>query len=268
MISRMSGVLSASPAWVPRAVHASCAVAAQIAARGERQKRLDRRARQGDDPPPVKTALGGRLRRGGADKIGQAVEIGRIEHELPFALVMQHVLAEQGVQCREPFGDRGHARLLFGAEQRAVAHEAQMIAFEKAHLVLCQTEFGTPRIKIGNAREQPGIESDPHLMLGEFGREVAGDGFEFCVCVARIEIGKNPVHPVQQPTAALNSFDCIGKARRPRRRGDPGDFSQLFGHRDRKPAENAPGEIRSKGGMPNGVSQASKNGFSLISLSL
>ena len=105
--------------------------AAQIAAGRKGQKRLDRRAREADDVSPAEAALFGRVRRGGANKIGQAVEIGRVEHQPPFALVVQHVLAEQGVQRRQPLGERRHARLLVGAEQRAVAHKAQMVAFEK-----------------------------------------------------------------------------------------------------------------------------------------
>ena len=86
--------------------------AAQVAARREGQKRLDRGARQGDHVFAGETALGRRGGSGGAGEFGQPVEIGFVEHEPPFVLVVQDVLAEQRVQRREPLGDRRHARLL------------------------------------------------------------------------------------------------------------------------------------------------------------
>ena len=114
--------------------------AAQVAAGRESQKRLDRGARQGDGVFAGESALDCRGGRGGAGEFRQPVEVGFVEHEPPFVLVMQHVLAEQRVQRREPLGDRRHARLLLGTEQRPGAHEAQVIAFEQTQLVGRQAE--------------------------------------------------------------------------------------------------------------------------------
>ena len=204
--------------------------AAQIAARREGQERLDRGAGEGDDVPARKLALCGGLRCGSAGKTGKAVEIGLVEHQPPFALVMQDVLAKEGVQCRQALADRGHARLLVGAEPRPGPYEAQMMAFEHAHLVLRQPELAAPRIEVGYPREQARVERDACLMLGELGRVIAGDRFERRVGVARIEIGKDPAHPVEQPSAALDRLDRIGKGGWGRGGDDRRDLGDLLVH--------------------------------------
>ena len=73
----------------------------------------------------------GRLAR----EIGQAGEIAFVEHEAPFILVVQHVLAEMRMQRGHARGDLGHPRLLGRAEQRAGTHKAQMVALQKPQLV-------------------------------------------------------------------------------------------------------------------------------------
>ncbi len=83
----------------------------KVAAVGEGQERIDQRARQGDD-----IAIHSAFRRGlpgaGADEIGQAFEIGLGKRQVPGLFVMQHVLAEFGVQHGEAFGDFRHPRFL------------------------------------------------------------------------------------------------------------------------------------------------------------
>ena len=63
-----------------------------------------------------------------------------VEHQPPFALVMQDVLAEQRVQACQPLVDRRHPRLFLGPEQRAGAGEAQMMAFDRPQRVGGQAE--------------------------------------------------------------------------------------------------------------------------------
>ncbi len=129
--------------------------AAQVAAGRERQKRLDRGARQGDHVFAGETALDRRSGSGGAGEFRQPGEVGFVEHEAPVVLVVQDILAEQRVQRREPLGDRRHARLLLRTEQRPGPHEAQMIAFEQTALVRRQSEriaIPVQRIDAGEQR--------------------------------------------------------------------------------------------------------------------
>ncbi len=133
---------------------------AQLAPGREHQERLDRGARQGDDVLPVEPAFARRRRRRGAGEIGQPVELVRGEHQPPLVLVMQHVLAEQRVQARQPLGDRRHARLPLRGEPRAAAHEAQMMALQQPPLIGRQGERVALRVERVDAGEQAGIERD------------------------------------------------------------------------------------------------------------
>ncbi len=153
---------------------------------------------------------------------------------------MQDVLAKEGVQCRQPLADRGHARFLGWAKPRPGAHEAQMVAFEQAHLVFRQPELAAPRIEVRDPREQAWVERDACLMLGELGRVIAGDRFERRVGVARIEIGKDPAHPIEQSPAALQRLDRVGKGgRRRARRQSPRSRRSARPCRGQTPAGSA-----------------------------
>ncbi len=170
------------------------------------------------------------MRRGGPGKSRQPVEVGLVEDELPLPLVMQDILAEPGMQGRQTLGYRGHALLLFGAQQCPAAHQAEVMALEEAQLIGVQPERRTPRMEIGNPREQGGVEGDPHLMLGEARRVIAGDGFQRVVGITRIEVEEHPAHPLEQTAAALQRLDRVGKGGRRRGAGDRGDFGDLLFH--------------------------------------
>ncbi len=103
---------------------------AQIAPRRERQERLDRRARQGDDVFAVEPPLARRFRCSVVGELGQALEIGLVEHQPPLVLVVLHVLAEMRVQRRHARGDLGHSRFLGGAEQRPRPDKLQMVPLQ------------------------------------------------------------------------------------------------------------------------------------------
>jgi hypothetical protein len=76
-----------------------------------------------------------------------------------------------------------------------------------------RSEIAAIRTFCSEPREQIGIEGDPHLVLGESRRVIAGDGFESVVGIARIEVEEHSAYPVEQAAAALQGFDCVGKAR-------------------------------------------------------
>ena len=82
-----------------------------------------------------------------------------------------------------------------------------------------------------DAREQSLIQRDLRLMLGELWRVVAGNRFERVIGVARIEVEKNPAHPIEQTAATLERLDRIGKARGRSRAGDRRDLGIVLGHR-------------------------------------
>src|SRR5262249_10668452 len=118
--------------------------------------------------------------------------------------------------------------------QCATSHKAQMVTLEKPPLVGGQSECFTSRIKVGDPPEQPFVERDSSLMLGELWRVVAGDRFKRVIGIARIEIEEHPAHPVEQTAATLERLDRIGKGRRRGRTGDRGNLGIVLGHRSVK----------------------------------
>ncbi len=105
-----------------------------------------------------------------------------------------------------------------------------MMALEQAQLVRGEPELGAPRVEFGDPGEQLGVERDPHLVLRQLWRVVAGDRLKRRIGVARVEVREHPAHPVEQSPAAFESLDRVGKARRPRCAGDGRDFGQLLRH--------------------------------------
>jgi hypothetical protein len=218
----MSGRLSCGPGLVDGV--------AEIAACREGQERLDARAGQGEDIAAGKAALGRRARCRAADGGGQAVEIALVERELPGLLVMEHILAEEGVQRRQPRGERRHARLLLGRQQGAAAYEAEMRALEEPCLIGGETQRIAPRVEIGNAGVQERIERDRNVMLGEARRVVPRDGLERVIRVAAAEVEEGAADPREQAAAALHGLDGVGEARWLAGRRDRRDLRLLLGH--------------------------------------
>ena len=91
--------------------------AAQIPPGGKGQKRLDRGAGERHGiallDPPLSRSFG-RCRPG---ELRQAVEVRLSENQAPIPLVVQYILAEQGVEARQPLGDGCHPHLLLGVQQ-------------------------------------------------------------------------------------------------------------------------------------------------------
>ena len=89
---------------------------------------------------PGCAALRGRRARGGAGEVGQAVEIGLLEHERVSLLVGQHVLAELGAEARQPLVDGREPVLRRLLQRGAGAHEAGVVALEHARLFGIEAE--------------------------------------------------------------------------------------------------------------------------------
>ena len=86
---------------------------------------------------PDCAALGGRLRRRGPHRLGQAGQLVlALQHQQIGLLVGQHILVELGAERRRPLGDRGHARLGLGVEPGAGLDEAAVVALQHARLLL------------------------------------------------------------------------------------------------------------------------------------
>ena len=121
----MMGLLSRGPGLSPAARPQLQGLFAQVAARGEGQERLHRRAGVGDDPLAFE-ALGRRRGRRGLDHVGrQSGEVVRAgQHQGLALLVAEDVLAEGGVEVGEILVDLGQALLALRRQRRALAREA------------------------------------------------------------------------------------------------------------------------------------------------
>ena len=198
--------------------------AAEIAPRREGQERLDRGAGE-RNRIAADTALARRLGGGGADEIRQALEITFAERQMPRLLVVQHVLDKERLQRGKPLDDRRQAHLRLRPEQRALAHEIEVMALEQAALIGGEAERLTPRLKVGDAAEQVRIERDGEPVLGELRRVIPRHPLQGVAGVAGVEVEEHLAHASEQPAAALQRLDGIGKAggfRIPRDRGDVG----------------------------------------------
>ncbi len=204
--------------------------ATQVAARREGQEWLDRGARQRDRVFAVEPALTRGFRRGGASEIGQSFKIALAEHEAPFVLIVQYVLAEQRVQCCQAFGDLLHPRLLRGVEHGAVAHEAQVIALEQPQLIGRKVQLVAVPMERVDAGEQGGVERNSHEMRGEFGRVIAVDRVECVVGRTGGQVVKDAADPVEQPAAALHRFHGIGDTGRLVRSSNGGNLGVVLFH--------------------------------------
>jgi hypothetical protein len=230
--------------------------AAEVAAAGEGQERLDRGARESDDVA-WQAALRGGLAGAVTGEVGQSVEVGLGEGKVPGLLVVQHVLAEPCVQRGQALGDFGHARLLGGAEPGAGADETKVAAFEQAARVGRQAEAVAGGVERVDAGEQAGIERDPAAVLGQPGGEIAFDLLQRLVAEAGDEVGKYVADALQQAAAALEGLDGIGEARGRRIFDDGGDFGELLLHAAFERLGDVPGadavERRdAEGGRPGG----------------
>ncbi len=110
---------------------------AQVAALGELQERLDRRARQRDHILPLpQVAIARGAGRRLDQEIGQACDIRLpFQHEREAALVSEHVLREGGTEFGETLRDFRQPRALRLAQMRAGAGEAEMIALDQTDLL-------------------------------------------------------------------------------------------------------------------------------------
>ena len=72
-----------------------------------------------------------------------------------------------------------------------------MVALEEPQLVAGQAEHFPPLVERGDPPEQPFVEGNLHLMLGELRGVVAGDRLERVIVIARIEIGEHPADPFE-----------------------------------------------------------------------
>ena len=68
-------------------------------------------------------------------------------------------------------------------------------------------------MEIGDTCEQVRVENNPHLMLREPRRVIAGDRLERVIGIARSEVEEHPAYPLEQTAAALHCFDRVGEAR-------------------------------------------------------
>ena len=202
---------------------------ADVAAGREGEEGLDQGARQGDQVAVLAT-LGGGLARALNDEPGQADEIGFAEPHRPFALVMQHVLAEIGVQRGQAGVDLGHPHAAGLIQASAGAHEAEMAAFEQAQLVGIQAEACPALMQGGDAGEQGGVERDAALMGGELGRHLALDLLQRRVAMTAHQVEEQGGDAAQGAAAALHRDDGVGEARRCRGGGDGFDLGPVVLH--------------------------------------
>jgi hypothetical protein len=104
---------------------------AQVAPGGEGQEGLNGGPGQGDDVALCQAALARCFARRVAGEAGQAGEIGLGQHHLPGVLVVQHVLAEGGVQLGQADGELGHPGARRWPQCSATADQAGVEAFQQ-----------------------------------------------------------------------------------------------------------------------------------------
>ena len=196
----------------------------------EGQERLDRGAQQRDDVAALKPAFACRLRRRLADVVGQAVQIGFLQHKLPGLFVRLDMLAEQRGQRRHPLRNSGHAELGILVQCGAATDEPQIAALQQAHLVGFQTQFIALRVEVGDAGEQSGVQRDLRVVLRQLGAVIAGNRLKLLVGVAGVQVEEHRAHPVEQPTRMFHRLDRIGEGRGFGRAGDGLEIGQPFFH--------------------------------------
>ena len=234
--------------------------AAQIAARGEGQKRLDRGARQGHDIPtpaaraPRRPAPPAARAKPGSPSRSASSSTSRHSRSSCSTFWPNKVC---NVASRSL--ERRHAGLLLGAEQRAGAHQAQMVALEQAQLILGQAELAAPGMEIGHcARRGPGrvrcASGAGRALARNRGRSLPVPGW------CRWHRGcKRPGSPDR---AAARCVRALRSCRQSRPGTGAATIAAISASCSSMPRSKAGGKcsgrIRSNGGMPNGVSQTSE----------
>ena len=157
----MSLRLSCAPGCSPRAIQAAWAIWRR-SRRGQKDRNGSISERDSVTTQPVfRPRSTAAWRAPATTKSGRPSQVGGGQDELPVLLVVQHVLAECGVQRGEAAGDFGHARLLRGRQRGAVAHEGEMRAIEQPALRGIEAEAVAVLDQRADAAEQVAVQIEP-----------------------------------------------------------------------------------------------------------
>ena len=185
---------------------------AEVAPRRELQEGLDARARQRDDVLAGNAAIGRRLRRRRAERLGQAGEIGlAVEDEHVGLLVGEHVLAEQCAERGEALVDRREPLLAGGVETRAGAHEIGVVAVEHAELLGVEPERRAPLPERLDPAEERLVEGDLVAVARQCRGDVALDRLERVIGIGAGQVEEHRHHLIEAKPALLERRDRVGE---------------------------------------------------------
>jgi hypothetical protein len=204
---------------------------AQVAARRERQKRIDTRACVHDRPFSRKLSFFGcRLVRG-AERRGQASQIRRFLEQHPAVLVRQDLVAEIREQHGELLIDAPELLLLCSRQLRPGLHESIVSELHEP-LLLGSEPAASRRMNAGQARKQLVIENDRVVRLGQPGRPFAVHRLH----VRGVEVArhhrKQHLRPILMPAGVFERSQRVRERGRLRVRGNHVDL----GEQQRQPA--------------------------------
>ncbi len=205
---------------------------AQVAAGGELEERLDRRARQRDDVLAREAQVVGGLCGGLADELGQAGEIGlAVEDEAVGLLLGEHVLGELGADGGEALVDGGDAFLGLGAEIGAGPDEAGVGALEDAHLLGVEAEAVAALPNPVDAAKQVLVEGDGRRVPGEARGHLALDRLQLGVRMAARQIVEDAGDAGEIAAGELQRLDGVGEGGRSGALSDGVDLGLVAGER-------------------------------------
>ena len=201
---------------------------AQIAARGEHEKRIDARSGVDDRPFAGQAALLGGRFRGRDERCRQSGEIRLALEDRPGVLVGQDLGSEVGESSREVLIDLGKPLFLTRVQPGAPPHEMLVHTRRKAHLVGFKRRCRQRLVDSLDLFEQSRIECDGIGMSSQLRLPLAFERLILGVGDVLARHGKHTLDTIQREPASLHCRNRIFERGR-LAIGDEGiDFAQVF----------------------------------------
>ena len=184
---------------------------AQTCVRGERQERLDQRARQRHDMLAVEASVARRTRGRVPEERRQARQRRlAVQHELVGVFVRQHVLSERRSQGRQPLSDFGQAGLIGVRQARAAAHHVGMEPVQETRVFRTERLARSHRIQ---PRQQSAVHADRGIVPVQLRGDLTLHRLHRVVGVGGGEVPEYVVDAAEKTAALLQRDRGVGERR-------------------------------------------------------
>jgi hypothetical protein len=167
---------------------------------------------EGKNPLAGEAALRGGFSRSGDDVGWEAFEVGLvINYQLVSVGLFEDIFGEFQLEDSQLLIDFFEERFLSIVEVSTGADKIFVESFEELTLLRVKRETISLLIDCLDSGEELRVKIYLIIMLGEGRSQVSGDGLELVIGVSRKKIFQEAAAAVEEKTAAVEGFECVGK---------------------------------------------------------